>query len=205
MKKVEAEMQAEYKCSDFSKLERGKFFKAATKGTSVALIEPKLAKAFPTSEAVNEALRGLLVRQMRSQPRLGYRFPMRCPCSFYTKLCTPSILGWQLGHRLGQHLHIHALVLERKQHMVQQRLGFVGNLSGHQQAIRHLGDPSDRPKPCMLGWLMSSIPFAYGVGCSPESSYFLSEDKIFFKKPLSTDFSWGGGGPLVPTPGATAA
>jgi len=26
----------------------------------VALIEPKLAKAFPTSEAVNEALRGLL-------------------------------------------------------------------------------------------------------------------------------------------------
>jgi hypothetical protein len=61
MKKVEPEMRAEYKRSDFSKLERGKFFKAASKGTSVALIEPKLAKAFPTSEAVNEALRGLLV------------------------------------------------------------------------------------------------------------------------------------------------
>lgn len=81
MKKVEPEMRAEYKCFDFSKLDRGKFFKAATKGTSVALMEPKLAKAFPTSEAVNEALRGLLVRQMRSQPRLGYRFPTRCPCS----------------------------------------------------------------------------------------------------------------------------
>ena len=54
------EMRAEYKRSDFEKLERGKFFKEVAKGTSVALIDPKLAKAFPTSEAVNEALRGLL-------------------------------------------------------------------------------------------------------------------------------------------------
>lgn len=60
MKKAEAEMRAEYKRSDFVKLERGKFFKESSKGTSVALIEPKLAKAFPTSEAVNEALRSLL-------------------------------------------------------------------------------------------------------------------------------------------------
>jgi len=60
MKKVEGEMRAEYKRSDFEKLERGKFFKEVAKGTSVALIEPELAKAFPTSEAVNEALRGLL-------------------------------------------------------------------------------------------------------------------------------------------------
>jgi hypothetical protein len=60
MKKVEDEMRAEYKRSDFKNLERGKFFKEVAKGTSVALIEPKLAKAFPTSEAVNEALRGLL-------------------------------------------------------------------------------------------------------------------------------------------------
>ena len=60
MKKAEVEMRAEYKRSDFVKLERGKFFKEVSKGTSVALIEPELAKAFPTSEAVNEALRGLL-------------------------------------------------------------------------------------------------------------------------------------------------
>ena len=60
MKKAEAEMRAEYKRSDFAKLERGTFFKEASKGASVALIEPKLAKAFTTSEAVNEALRGLL-------------------------------------------------------------------------------------------------------------------------------------------------
>jgi hypothetical protein len=60
MKKVEDDMRAEYKRSDFGKLERGKFFQEVAKGTTVALIEPKLAKAFPTSEAVNEALRGLL-------------------------------------------------------------------------------------------------------------------------------------------------
>ena len=61
MKKTENTMRAEYKRSDFAKLERGKFFKEVSKGTSVALIDPKLAKAFPTSEAVNDALRGLLL------------------------------------------------------------------------------------------------------------------------------------------------
>jgi hypothetical protein len=41
-------------------MERGKFYKAAIKGTSVALLDPAIAKAFPTSEAVNAALLGLL-------------------------------------------------------------------------------------------------------------------------------------------------
>jgi hypothetical protein len=61
MKKVEDEMRAEYKRTDLGKLERGKFFKEVAKGTSVVLLDPKLAKAFPTSDAVNQALRGLLV------------------------------------------------------------------------------------------------------------------------------------------------
>ena len=60
MKKTEDQMRAEYKRSDFTKLERGKFFKEVAKGTSVVLLDPKLAKAFPTSDAVNEALRSLL-------------------------------------------------------------------------------------------------------------------------------------------------
>ncbi len=60
MKKAEDEMRAEYKRSDFSKLERGKFYAEVAEGTSVALLEPSIAKAFPTSEAVNEALRELL-------------------------------------------------------------------------------------------------------------------------------------------------
>ena len=60
MKKVKDEMHAEYKRSDFTSLERGKFYNEAVKGTSVALLDPAIAKAFPTSEAVNEALLGLL-------------------------------------------------------------------------------------------------------------------------------------------------
>ena len=61
MKKTRDEMRREYKRSDFAKLERGKFYTEVAKGTSVALLEPSVAKAFPTSRAVNEALSGLLV------------------------------------------------------------------------------------------------------------------------------------------------
>ena len=60
MKKVNDELRAEYKRSDFQKLERGKFYKEVAKGTAVALLDPAIAKAFPTSEAVNQALQGLL-------------------------------------------------------------------------------------------------------------------------------------------------
>ena len=60
MKKAKDEMRSEYKRTDFSKLERGKFYEEVAEGTSVALLEPAIAKAFPTSQAVNEALAGLL-------------------------------------------------------------------------------------------------------------------------------------------------
>ena len=60
MKRNKDEMRREYKRSDFSSLERGKFYAEVAKGTSVALLEPSIAKAFPTSRAVNEALSGLL-------------------------------------------------------------------------------------------------------------------------------------------------
>ena len=60
MKKVKNEMRTEYKRADFTSLERGKFYKVAVKGTAVALLNPAIAKAFPNSEAVNEALLGLL-------------------------------------------------------------------------------------------------------------------------------------------------
>ena len=61
MKKAKEEMRSEYKRSDFAKLERGKFYAEVAAETSVALLEPAIAKAFPTSKAVNEALAGLLV------------------------------------------------------------------------------------------------------------------------------------------------
>jgi hypothetical protein len=60
MKKDKDDMRKSYKRSDFAKLERGKFYAEVAKGTSVALLDPAIAKAFPTSSAVNEALSGLL-------------------------------------------------------------------------------------------------------------------------------------------------
>ena len=71
MKKTEDTMRTEYKRADFNKLERGKFYKA-TKDTAVVLLDPALAKAFPTSASVNEALRGLLTlatAATKSQPK----------------------------------------------------------------------------------------------------------------------------------------
>jgi len=67
MKKTEKEMRAEYKRSDFAKLERGKFFKEVTKGASVVLLDPELAKSFPTSEAVNKALASMLAFAQEAQ------------------------------------------------------------------------------------------------------------------------------------------
>ena len=61
MKKDKNGMRSDYKRSDFTKLERGKFYAEVAAGTSVALLEPAIAKAFPTSKAVNEALAGLII------------------------------------------------------------------------------------------------------------------------------------------------
>ncbi len=60
MKKANDEMRPEYKRSDFARLERGKFHAEVAKGTTVVLLSAKNAKAFPTSQAVNDALAGLL-------------------------------------------------------------------------------------------------------------------------------------------------
>lgn len=60
MKKVKDEVRSAYKRADFVKLERGKFYAEVAKGSSVAILAPAIAKAFPTSQAVNEALSGLL-------------------------------------------------------------------------------------------------------------------------------------------------
>jgi hypothetical protein len=60
MRKAKDEIRSQCKQSDFAKLERGKLYAEAAKGTSVVLLEPAIAKAFPTSEAVNKALHGLL-------------------------------------------------------------------------------------------------------------------------------------------------
>lgn len=45
---------------DFSKAVRGKYLERYRRGTNVVLLEPDVARVFKDSDAVNEALRGLL-------------------------------------------------------------------------------------------------------------------------------------------------
>ena len=51
------EMRPHY---DFSKAARGKHAKRFTEGTNLVALAPDVAKEFPDSESVNEALRSLL-------------------------------------------------------------------------------------------------------------------------------------------------
>jgi len=61
MKKASAdELRPEYKRSDFGKLVRGKYATRASARTNVVILEPAVAKAFPTDKAVNDALRVVL-------------------------------------------------------------------------------------------------------------------------------------------------
>ena len=53
-------MRKQYKREDLGKGVRGKYYAAFSKGTNLVLLSPDVAAAFPTSEAVNEALRGLV-------------------------------------------------------------------------------------------------------------------------------------------------
>jgi hypothetical protein len=54
------EMRAEYDF-DYSKAIRGKYYRRLLKeGANVVVLDPDVAKAFPSSAAVNEALRSLL-------------------------------------------------------------------------------------------------------------------------------------------------
>ena len=53
------EMRAEYRGENLGPLVRGKYAARYAKATNV-VIDPPLAKAFPNSQAVNDALRSLL-------------------------------------------------------------------------------------------------------------------------------------------------
>jgi hypothetical protein len=59
-KVVDDELRPEYKRSDFGVMERGKYAAAARAALKVAVLRPEIAKAFPTSEAVNDALATML-------------------------------------------------------------------------------------------------------------------------------------------------
>ena len=54
------DLRSEYRF-DYSKAERGKYYKRILKeGSNVVVLEPDIAKAFPTSAVVNDALRVVL-------------------------------------------------------------------------------------------------------------------------------------------------
>lgn len=54
------EMRSEYSREDLGKGIRGKYFKDFQKSSNVVVLDEDVAEAFPNSQAVNEALRGLL-------------------------------------------------------------------------------------------------------------------------------------------------
>ena len=57
---IKDELRAEYKREDLGKGERGKYYEAYQEGHNLVLLEPEVAKAFPTEKAVNEALLSLI-------------------------------------------------------------------------------------------------------------------------------------------------
>lgn len=60
MSKAKDEIRPEYRREDLGKGTRGKYQARVSKGTNLVLLNEEVAKAFPTTEAVNEALAGLL-------------------------------------------------------------------------------------------------------------------------------------------------
>ncbi len=54
------DLRPEYRREELGEGVRGKYHSAYEEGTNLVLLTPEVAKAFPTSDAVNEALLGLL-------------------------------------------------------------------------------------------------------------------------------------------------
>ena len=54
------ELRPEYHRGDLGSGVRGKYFESYRKGMNLVLLSPDVAKAFPTEDAVNDALRSLI-------------------------------------------------------------------------------------------------------------------------------------------------
>jgi hypothetical protein len=54
------ELRTQYRCADLGSGVRRKSLKADRAGTNLALLSPDVARAFPTEEAVTNALRSLM-------------------------------------------------------------------------------------------------------------------------------------------------
>ncbi len=63
------EMREEYHREELGTGVRGKYYDSYRNGTNVVLLDPDVAKAFPTQESVNRALRSLITKASRVRPR----------------------------------------------------------------------------------------------------------------------------------------
>ena len=54
------ELRAEYKREDLGKGERGRYYQTYQERHNLVLLEPEVAKAFPSEKAVNKALLSLI-------------------------------------------------------------------------------------------------------------------------------------------------
>ena len=66
-KQDDYELKKEYDLSKMTVLPKGRFDPKRRIGSNVVILEPDIAKAFPSDEAVNEALRLLLKASNLSQ------------------------------------------------------------------------------------------------------------------------------------------
>jgi hypothetical protein len=68
MKKVKEpdELRPQYRREDLGKGVRGKYFESYQKGSNLVLLNPDVAKVFPTEAAVNKALKSLIDVAQRS-------------------------------------------------------------------------------------------------------------------------------------------
>ena len=60
------DLRPEYRREDLGQGVRGKYPEASRRATNLVLLSPDVAQAFPTEEAVNEALRSLIELARRS-------------------------------------------------------------------------------------------------------------------------------------------
>jgi hypothetical protein len=82
MKKSELqndELRPAYKREDFGAMVRGKYAKRCKDASNVVVIDPDIQQAFPNTQAVNDALRGLLslTQTVRLKPPRTLRQPRK--------------------------------------------------------------------------------------------------------------------------------
>ena len=73
------DLRPEYDLAKLTGAVRGKYYERATAGTTLVLLEPDVAEAFPDGHSVNEALRALLkiARAHAKVSRAGGRLPSK--------------------------------------------------------------------------------------------------------------------------------